>query len=63
MLLAGRLDAMASTEHSLLFAMYSAGIDVAHHALQAEWVRPLQQTREAMRRDGNLNTALYQNKY
>ena len=26
MLLAGRLDAMASTEHSLLYAMYSSGI-------------------------------------
>ncbi|MCA6060182.1 ABC transporter substrate-binding protein [Thalassolituus sp. ST750PaO-4] len=81
MLLAGRLDAMASTEHSLLFAMYSAGIDaaavqlalplftaradlyVAHHALQAEWVKPLRQTLEAMRRDGSLTKALYQHKY
>lgn len=81
MLLAGRLDAMASTEHSLLFAMYSAGINskdiqlalplftaradlyVARHALQAEWVKPLQQTLAAMRRDGSLNKALYQNKY
>lgn len=81
MLLAGRLDAMASTEHSLLFAMYRAGIKaadiqlalplftaradlyVSRHALQAGWVKPLQQTLDAMRRDGSLNKALYQRKY
>ena len=81
MLLAGRLDAMASTEHSLLFAMYSAGINaadiqlalplftaradlyVARHAMQAEWVKPVEQTLTAMRNDGSLTQSLYQNKY
>lgn len=29
MLLAGRIDAMASTEHSLLYALYNAGMDAA----------------------------------
>ena len=81
MLMSGRIDAMASTEHSLLYASYHSGIAsadlrvalspvtasahlyVSRHALNAPWLPAVQAALDAMRENGSLHRALYQNVY